>query len=100
MFSLRCRRLRGDMIEMFKMMYGIDNVNLGKPFIVNEDERIRRYRVCLKIRRHINSNIGFNFFTRRVINYWNHLTDVLISCKSLSIFKIKLVEFMTGKGEI
>ena len=56
--------------------------------------------VCLKIRRHVNSNIGFNLFTRRVINYWNKLTDALVSCKSLSTFKIKLDEFMTGKREI
>ena len=28
MFSLRCRRLKGDMMEMFKMIRGIDEVNL------------------------------------------------------------------------
>ena len=28
--SLRRRRLRGDMIEMFKMIHGIDKVNMGK----------------------------------------------------------------------
>ena len=32
MFSLRRRRLEGDMIEMFKMIKGIDKVNLGKLF--------------------------------------------------------------------
>ena len=30
MYSLRWRRLRGDVIEMFKMIYGIDKLNLGK----------------------------------------------------------------------
>ena len=33
MFSLRRRRLRGDMIEVFNIMHDIDNVNLGKLFI-------------------------------------------------------------------
>ena len=33
MLSLRCRRLRGDMIEVFKMIHDIDKVNLGKLFI-------------------------------------------------------------------
>ena len=32
MFSRRCRRLRGDMIEMSKMIHGIDKVNLGKLY--------------------------------------------------------------------
>ena len=30
MFSLRRRKLRGDMIEEFKMIRGVDKVNLGK----------------------------------------------------------------------
>ena len=32
MFSLRRRRLMGDVIEVFKMIQGIDKVNLGKLF--------------------------------------------------------------------
>ena len=38
MFSLICRRLKGDMTEVFKMIRGIDNVNLGKLFCIDEDE--------------------------------------------------------------
>ena len=56
--------------------------------------------VYLKIRSPVNSNIGLNFFIRRVIIYWNHLPNVVVSCKSLSMCKIKLNEFMTTKGEI
>ena len=54
---------------------------------------------CLKIRRHVSSNIRLKFFTRIGISYWNHLTNVVVSCKSLSTFKLKLDEFMTTKGE-
>ena len=53
MFFLRCRRLGNDMTEMFKMIYGIDKVNLGKVFCIDEDKRIRKYSLCLKIRRHV-----------------------------------------------
>ena len=98
MFSLRHRT--GNIIEMFKMIYGIEKVNLGKLFCIDEDKRTRKYSLCLKIRRHVNSNIGLKFFTRRVINYWNHLTNEVVSCKSLITFKIKLDEFITAKGEI
>ena len=100
MFSLRRRRIRGDMIEVFKMIHGIDKVNLGKLFIMDEDRRTRGHDFCLKIKRHVNSNIGLNFFTRRVINYWNQLSDVVVDCKSLDTFKVKLDEFMTARGEI
>ena len=85
--------------KVFKMIHGTDKVNLWNHFCIDEDERTRKHILCLKIRRRVNSNIGLKIFTRRVINYWNHLTDVIVSCNSLSTFKIKLEEFMTAKGE-
>ena len=86
MFSLRHRRLRGDMIEVFKMIHGIDKVYLEKLFCIDECRRTRKHGLCLKIRRHVNSNIVLNF----LINYWNQLTYVVVSCKTLSTFEMKL----------
>ena len=42
MFSLRHRRLRGDMIEVLKMICGIDKVNLEKFFCIDENLRTRK----------------------------------------------------------
>ena len=39
MFSQRRRRYRCDMIEVFKIIYGSDKVNLGNLFCIDEDER-------------------------------------------------------------
>ena len=89
MFSLKNRRLKDNMIEVFKMIHGINKVNLGILFCVDEGRRTRRYGFCLKINRHLSSNIGLNFFTGRVINYWNQLSDVVLGCKSLNTFKMK-----------
>ena len=63
-----CRRLRGDMIEVFKMIHVIEKVNLRKLSCIKEDGRTRKNSLCFKIRRHVNSNIGLNVFKRRVIN--------------------------------
>ena len=82
MFSQRHRRLRSDLIEVFKMIHGTDKVNMGKLFYIDEDERTSKYNLCLKIIRRVNSNIGLKFFTRRIINYWNHLPEVVVNCKS------------------
>ena len=41
-FSLKRRRPKGDTIEVFKMIHGIDKVNLGKLFCIDEDERTRK----------------------------------------------------------
>ena len=58
MFVLRCRKLGGDMIEVFKMIHSVDKINLRKIFYIDEDGRTRKNRLGLKIRRHENSNIG------------------------------------------
>ena len=39
MFSLRCRRFREDMTEVFSMIHDIGKVNLGKLFY--GDERVK-----------------------------------------------------------
>ena len=57
------------MIEVFKLIHGIDKVNLGKSFGIDEDERTRKHNLGLKIRSRVNSNIGLNFLNRAVINY-------------------------------
>ena len=54
MFSLKCRKLWSDMIEVFKMMHGIGKVNLGKLFCIDEDGITRKHSLCFKIRRNIN----------------------------------------------
>ena len=40
--SLRHRRLGGDMIQVFKMIHGIDRENLGKLFCIDEGGRTRK----------------------------------------------------------
>ena len=42
MFSLRRRKLRCDMIELFKMIHGIVKVNLGKLFCIDENGKTRK----------------------------------------------------------
>jgi hypothetical protein len=73
--SLETRRRRGDLIQMFKIVKGKDKVNfhfqpqkfeldLGRG---RHDERIRMQLTKSRIRHH--------FFTNRVVNDWNSLTD-------------------------
>ena len=67
------------MIEVFKMIYGIDKINLRRLLCIDEDERTRTHSIYLKIRRNVNSNLRLKFITRRIINYWNQLTDEVVS---------------------
>ena len=87
------------MTEVCKMIQGTDKVNLGKLFCKMSMEE-QENSLCLKIRRYVNSNIGLNFFTRRVVNSWNRIPDIVVGYKSLCTFKMKLDEFITAKSVI
>ena len=53
------------MIEALKMINGTDKVNPRKLFCIDQNRRTRKHSLSLKIRKHINTNIRLNFFTRR-----------------------------------
>ena len=87
MFSLKRRRLRGDRIEMFQMIHGIEEVNLRKLFCMDEDEKTRKHSLFKNQKA----------CKLEVVNYWNHLPDIVVGCKSLATLEIKLDEFMTKR---
>ena len=50
--------------------------------------------IYIKTLKHVNSNIGLNFFIKRIINYWNQLLKVIFNLKYSNRFKIKLQGFI------
>ncbi len=92
--SLENRRRRGDLVQIFKLVKGIDDINLHNPIqYFNENGRKRGHN--LKIHRELvytQNNCKFNtirhnFFTNRVVNDWNVLTQEAIESTSVNKFK-------------
>ena len=87
--SLKFRRRRSDILQVFRILKGIDNINPNNFFSLNPDIRTRGHSLKLtKIR--ANSNKRLNAFTMRIINDWNNLKEKTISCSSLNSFKTAL----------
>jgi len=85
--SLVSRRVRGDMIQQFKILNGMDKVQWVKEPIVVEGrvgkrEQLRREVVLSCAQRH-------NFFTNRIVNNWNKLKDETASAQSIASFKLQ-----------
>ena len=49
MFSLRYRRLRGDLIEVFKFVNGLERGYLGEMFEFNRNDAIRGHKFKIKV---------------------------------------------------
>ena len=93
LYSLSKRRLRGDLIETFKICKGLENVNCNKYFDIAVDERTRGHQ--FKIRpKHFSYDEKKNFFFNRVINNWNDLPANVIESETLDTFKKRLDKYM------
>ena len=89
--SLEKRRIRGDLIETFKLIHGYENVN-REIFFELADSNTRSNTFKLKKRECIRTVTRANSFGVRVVNTWNALPENVVSAPSISVFKQRLDE--------
>ena len=88
MFTLETRRLRGELIQAFKIIRGFDNVDAKKLFqFSNNNTRNNGFKIILPIAR---SQVMRNFFTYKTINKWNNLPCEVVNSPSIDAFKRRL----------
>ena len=96
-YSLEFRRMRGDLIETYKILKGIDRVDAERLFPPAGVSRTRGH--SLRIRgRSFKTEMRRNFFTQRVVNLWNSLPQRAVDAESLSIFKAEIARFLDSRG--
>ena len=90
--TLKYRRLRGDMLETYKILNDIyDNEAApvlelsGTRMTRGNDKKLNKVMCKTDLRRH--------FFTQRVVDVWNSLPSEIINSASVNIFKNKLDKF-------
>ena len=99
LFSLTKRRLRGDLIEVFKIIKGIDNMDMEKYFTIDTSNITRNngYKIVGK---RFQTNEAKHFFFNRVVNVWNSLPSSVIDCSTTEIFKKRLDVYLAGNPRL
>src|SRR5437867_1320784 len=87
--TLKYRRFRGDMIEVYKILNGFYDAKVVPPLERNLDCRTRGNSFKLKVDRCKHDIRKFSF-CNRVVNVWNSLPDYVVTSGSLNIFKNNL----------
>ena len=93
--SLETRRLRGDLIEVYKIVKGFDDINSSKFFKFSETN-LRGHDLKLYKSR-FNTNIGKFAFSNRIVDEWNLLSLGIISSNTVLNFKIKLDQYFKNR---
>ena len=91
--TLRSRRMRGDMIEVYKMLHGLYEPIVSPPLALRADQpgraAPRSHPLTLSSQRSI-SRVRQNVFSRRVIPVWNSLSAAVKDAPSVDSFKVRI----------
>ena len=86
------RRIRGDLIQMFKINKKFDEIIWHyKPLIIESNRGGRRPQIRREIVRCCNQR--HHFFSNRTANAWNMLPDHIVNSKTVNEFKNRLDKF-------
>jgi hypothetical protein len=84
--SLSDRRVRADMLQTFRIIRNIDNLDEDTFFTKAHDTRTRGNGYKL-FKKHCNTNIRKNAFSQRTIERWNDLPSEVVSATTINRFK-------------
>ena len=92
--SLEYRRVRGDMIEVYKILNNIyDPITTSSLLTLDTNNKTRGHN--FKLKKHSFKTDKFkHFFTNRVVNLWNSLPDNVVYASSLNMFKNNLDSYL------
>ena len=92
--TLETRRLRGDQIEVFKILNGYDDVDRNMFFKLKEGSRTRGHKAAL-VKEQCRLDTRKYSFSQRVINEWNKLPN---DASSVNMFKNRINRYLKRAG--
>lgn len=88
LITLAKRRLRGQLIETFKILKGFENVDPGNYFTLSNN-RTRGHSLKVDPPR-FNTRPCGDFMTYRICNVWNRLPERVVASQTVETFKRRL----------
>ena len=95
--TLETRRLRGDQIEVFKILNGYENIDRNVFFSLKKDSRTRGHEVKL-VKDQCRLDNRKHSFSQRTINEWNKLSTDCVTASSVNMFKNKVDTYLRRAG--
>ena len=96
--TLETRRLRGDQIEVFKIVNGYEDVDRNyMVFKLKEGSRTRGHKAAL-VKEQCRLDMRKYSFLQRVINEWHKLPNDCVNASSVNMFKNRSDRYLLRAG--
>ena len=92
LFTLSKRRLRGDLITLFKIFKGFTNMNPDN-FLTIDRSNFTRNNGFKIIGKRFKTNEAKHFFFNRIINIWNGLPSNVVDSGTIETFKSRVDKY-------
>ena len=86
LLSLEMRRLRSDLIKVFKIMHNLEGVKREDFFQLRTATGRKGHSLTI-LKQHCRLNVRKYFFTHRVVDTWNKLSEDTVNSKTVNSFK-------------
>ena len=93
--TLEYRSERADMIQTYKILHGIDKIDMDKLFTPALYRATRGHSYKLQEKRS-RLNVRANTFSNRVVDTWNNLPENVVNAPSVNAFKSRLNKHWHG----
>ena len=97
LLSLEMRRLRSDLIEVFKIMHNLEGVKREGFFQLRIDTGRRGHYLTI-LKQHCRLNVRKYFFTHRVVDTWNKMSEDTVNSKTENRFKNQIDPWFKQHG--
>ena len=91
--NTRNAKIKGDHVEVFKILNGYANID-SNPFFENKESKITRgHNFTLVNKQSILDDRKFSF-SQRTINVWNKLSEEFVHASSVNMFKNRIDKYL------
>ena len=95
--TLETRRLRGDQIEVFKILNGYENID-SNIFLEIKESKITRGHNFTLVKKQSRLDVRKYSFSQRTINVWNKWSTDCVHATSVNVFKNRIDKYLVKAG--